>query len=63
MNPFIRISMYITETGGEVLMRVKCLEASFVRDVPDAQRLVVRGGEQVAARGVPRRAAHPVVVA
>lgn len=33
-----------------------------MRHVPHAQRLVVGGGEQVAAARVPSRAAHPVVV-
>lgn len=54
--------MLRTETGGEVLVRVERLEAARVRDVPDAQRLVVGGREQVAAARVPGRAAHPVVV-
>lgn len=51
-----------TEAGGEVLVRVERLEAARVRDVPHAQRLVVGGGEQVAAARVPHGAAHPVVV-
>lgn len=52
----------LTETGGEVLVRIERLEAARVRHVPHAQRLVVGGGEQVAAARVPSRAAHPVVV-
>lgn len=51
-----------TEAGSEVLVRVKSLEAASVCNVPDAQRLVVRRREKVASAGVPRRAAHPVVV-
>ena len=50
--------------GDEVRVRVgHALGAPPVRDVPDAQTLVVGGGQQVLAARVPAERAHPVVVA
>lgn len=49
--------------GAKVRVRVQPLAAPPVRDVPNADRFVVAGRQQVLAAGMPGQTANPVVVA
>jgi len=46
----------------EVVMGVEPLVTASVGDVPDSERLVIRGREEILAPGVPGDASDPVVV-
>ena len=49
--------------SAEVRVRVQPFAAAPVSHVPDSHRLVVAGGQQVLASGVPRQPSNPVIVA
>lgn len=53
----------LTERGAKVLVHVERLVAASVAQVPDAERLVVGGAEQVLATSVEYKSSHPIVMA